>query len=648
MCLHCKTPSQDELLDLDSFDLAFLTLTGHVEWLDPLDTTYMALKALESHGSKEYLWGPEADLLSKAIRSAWRKHGLPQLKEVQDAFDFSPKAPDEIKVDMEAVSKFIRDTRNTGKKMWLQVGKKARSVMATAAERSLAHFRRQQAREPKRPKQWAGRVRKQVDPEGWAEFIAAAEADHLAEFMQQYPNAILHQDVRRLAGLAQDKEALRIIDKAQIQERLRALPARSERYWDNLSDVQAGRVWTQTGIEYAYQQGVTEYMVVSERDKATCPTCRRIDGRTFSVSAARERIVEALNAESTADIAAAQPFPRVGDLDNRPPEEIRGMALAPPFHGRCRCDVIMLWKDTSTSTARSRGFPPPKEKPKPRKVKPVPKPPVPRTAPKIRTLASILQHSEVNAAGEWERIGGGVNQTFKVTFKDRRGRTIVQGAWKPLKGENFDMRRSITNKKSRLMHREAASSDLAQQLELQYAQHPETYVRTIAGEEGSVQFWVDDTVEAYKYTGRELTAHETYEMGVFNLLIGNTDRHGRNYLRLRKQGRAVLIDHGYSFPRASSTDPLGLGEFRAGYLRRERLRSVADRHIDSEFKKDLVKKLKKIKLRDVAKTYNLNASELSSLRARRDTLVKLIEEDQFIAKVKSQGPKSIGRPPRGF
>ena len=634
MCLHCETPSQDEILDLDSFDLAFLSMTGHVKWMDPFDSTYLAVKALESHGSPDYLWGPEADLVQRALVEAYRKHGKEEVEKVIDAFDFSPEAEDEVLVDMAKINARIKATTSLGKKMWLQAGKKVRAAVDSTVERSLAHFKRQQSRETKPPKQWEGRIRKQATE--WEAFIAAAEADHIAEFTQRFPERVLHPEIRRLGGLSQSKEAFRTIDKVQLQDRLGRIGDLSENYFANMSDVQVGRTWISTGIEYAYSQGVTEYMVVSERDKATCPVCRRIDGRTFRVTQAREKIAEALNAETAEGVAEAAPFPRVSDIDNQPPEAVRELGLVPPFHGRCRCDVIMLWSDPGAAdVAERRGQPPPPKPKKPRKPRlPKVREPIQLKLPfaEFSLLKDKLINGEVLAL---ERLGGGVNQSFKVTLAESQGGKPVQGVWKPRKGERFTARGSLSNENSRLYQREAMTGALGEEMELQVVRVPKTYVREVAGEKGSIMHWVDDAVEESVWVGRALQPYERYEAGAFNILIGNTDRHTKNWMRVRNNGEMVLIDHGYTFPTGAAESAnlkikLGTENFRAYYLDSELIgREVTDAMIDTKFKKDMVKKLKKLKLKELGQAHNLNRREVQALIARRDRLVELIEEDRL-------------------
>jgi hypothetical protein len=48
-------------------------------------------------------------------------------------------------------------------------------------------------------------------------------------------------------------------------------------------------------------------------------------------------------------VAQAFAFPRLQEVDNMSPEQISKTGFAPPFHGRCRCDMVFLWR-TATKT----------------------------------------------------------------------------------------------------------------------------------------------------------------------------------------------------------------------------------------------------------------------------------------------------------
>jgi len=82
-------------------------------------------------------------------------------------------------------------------------------------------------------------------------------------------------------------------------------------------------------------------MVIAEMDGATCEVCRMIHGKEFAVEDARQKLLVMASRNNVPDIVKSMPFPRHGDLDNKSPNEWKRMALTPPFHSRCRCQVVM-------------------------------------------------------------------------------------------------------------------------------------------------------------------------------------------------------------------------------------------------------------------------------------------------------------------
>jgi hypothetical protein len=344
MCLYCHIPGPEKLADLDSFDLAFLTLTGHIEWRDPLDACFLMAVKSGGHSSLDYLWGPEADLMSRVIRKAWQEQGKPLAEKIVDCFDTSG----DITVDKERLKKALKDSEKIGKKMWLACGGKVRAVFDSTVERARAHFDAQKEQD-------LAETRK----DDFEDYVAEAMSSHVQAFLTKYPGRILHPEIQRLVGHVETKVDARLIDRGALTERLNMV-AQGETYFDLLSDVEVGRAWTFTGIQLAQRQQVTEYVIIAEMDRNTCPVCERLHGRHFPVSGVASRMETALNSTDVETITSLFPFPRESQLDNVSQETIRDMHLAPPFHGNCRCDVHFLWKESAVATSRQEAPEPPK------------------------------------------------------------------------------------------------------------------------------------------------------------------------------------------------------------------------------------------------------------------------------------------------
>jgi hypothetical protein len=92
---------------------------------------------------------------------------------------------------------------------------------------------------------------------------------------------------------------------------------------------------------------------------------------------------------------------------------------------------------------------------------------------------------------------------------------------------------------------------------------PVTVLRTLDGEEGSLQLWVDDALNGQSMRTMGLKLEETQRdaMHVFDVLIHNIDRNEGNRLYTPTDRRLHLVDHSRAF-RMTRTRPPGLEKTR--------------------------------------------------------------------------------------
>jgi hypothetical protein len=311
---------------VDSFDLAYLVLTGKARIARPED---IMLKVFKSSKNTR-LFGPEAFLLSQALATAWETHGgfLTKLIKEEIYLDAGLANRGNIAEILHENGAWV------GRAVWEEVESKALELMQQTQARAMAHFNRQ-------------RKAKKLDftNEEWASLVTYAMKDHLAAFVMAYPTRILPLEIERLVSIIMMSPEHRLIDKARLSDRLANLDKLPEGYLKMTGDVHMGRVWSFTGLNMAVNENVSEYMIVAQWDKITCDVCIRLDGHHFPVKPAWDVILRYLQMQP-GDLAVANallPFPKVKDLDNKSPEMIRIDGWFPPFHGRCRCDVVFLW-----------------------------------------------------------------------------------------------------------------------------------------------------------------------------------------------------------------------------------------------------------------------------------------------------------------
>ncbi|MFQ5788338.1 MAG: hypothetical protein ACE5H1_10220 [Thermodesulfobacteriota bacterium] len=167
--------------------------------------------------------------------------------------------------------------------------------------------------------------------------------------------------------------------------------------------------------------------------------------------------------------------------------------------------------------------------------------------------SNITEEEKFLIYGEIENseiLGGGVNQAILISFKDSNKFAI----FKPHNTEkDFDIFNDIED---RLLTREVAAYQFAKILDFGHMV-PRTMIREHQGQLGSVQEFIKDadklkdTYELIDQMDKDKdyipsSARQLYDAALFDILIGNGDRHIGNVLS--KDEELILIDHGYSFP----------------------------------------------------------------------------------------------------
>jgi len=330
--LSCRVPEEDALTELDSFDLAFMVMMGYVK-MAPLSE---ALERLTKADKRTQMWGPEVEMASQALIRAFRKENSAAMKDFVAAFDTSG----DISVDGKKARKaIVRVTASKMKNVWKASKEKVLQALAVASERAEEHYIKQSKKTTKK-------VQKQEA--AFQLWMTEALGDHVEAFTTQFPKRVLHPEARRLVKLAELSPGQRLIDKANLKNRIETFTKMPGKYIDGVADVQIGRAWTFTGLEMAKQNRVTACQIVAHRDEVTCPVCESFDGKYVDVAPAHANMMQLLEAPVDADgLVAAAPFPRLPDIDNKSPSQVRALGFLPPFHNKCRCDIVYLWGEVA-------------------------------------------------------------------------------------------------------------------------------------------------------------------------------------------------------------------------------------------------------------------------------------------------------------
>ncbi len=272
-----RIPKADELPMLSAFDLAFLTLTGHVRF-DSV-TAHVAKAARKNKDT--VLWGPQARLMRHILTQAFKSEGSALLVDLAACFDVSGdisllQNPDDV----------FKKHKDVGDRTWKRVEKKIRAAIGL--------IQRKASKEALKKVKAAAKADNVADA-----FMAEAMSDHIEAFTRLYPERSLHPEITRLTREVETNPSARTIDKGALATRLKNMNQFPEGYFANLSDVQAGRAWSYTELRRFQENQITRYQVTAQWDRRTCPVCQNLDGKIFEVNRAMDRVFADLSSRCT-------------------------------------------------------------------------------------------------------------------------------------------------------------------------------------------------------------------------------------------------------------------------------------------------------------------------------------------------------------
>jgi len=160
----------------------------------------------------------------------------------------------------------------------------------------------------------------------------------------------------------------------------------------------------------------------------------------------------------------------------------------------------------------------------------------------------------------------GVNESIILVLEDG-----TRGVFKGVHGEAQYMRPSMEAGTYYL--REAAAYEVCKFLGWDYC--PETVIREHDGEVGSFMRFAEGAECGSQYGMLDLGDREdVYNMAFYNIVIGNTDRHGKNWMY--RDGKPVAIDHGLAFHDVRNHEP----SFRSIFVKHLDGKRIPDRLIE--------------------------------------------------------------------
>ena len=159
--------------------------------------------------------------------------------------------------------------------------------------------------------------------------------------------------VSELAREALDQGLGRQALAGMLRQELGKVGPNGYTYWDVVASSALVRARSFGSISGMSDAGITEYEILAMDDERMCPICGEMDGRTFSVAAAKATIDAAIGLSSPDAFKAAMPWQKGPAIGRSRDDLVRSGQAMPPFHGRCRCVTVMAEEGKAPITAES-------------------------------------------------------------------------------------------------------------------------------------------------------------------------------------------------------------------------------------------------------------------------------------------------------
>lgn len=136
------------------------------------------------------------------------------------------------------------------------------------------------------------------------------------------------------------------LDSAALSEQLKenvgkVLGNSHYEYWDIAASAMLVRARGFGNVFGMEEAQIKEYEIFAMLDEGTCQICKEMDGRRFAVAEAAKACRRVMEMTDPKEIKEAMPWMRDPPTGVSSKKLIAQGKMLPPFHARCRCDIVM-------------------------------------------------------------------------------------------------------------------------------------------------------------------------------------------------------------------------------------------------------------------------------------------------------------------